>query len=593
MNKLRFFLKMNIIFLIIISFSLSTSGGLINIIDSSYFIDEGNTLGSLPDSFDLRDFDGENFVTSVKSQTGGTCWAFGSMSAIESNLLMTNNWMLAGESGEPNMAEYHLDWWNGFNQHNNDDTSPSSGGGLEVHYGGDYMVTSAYLSRGEGAVRDIDGQSFETPAERLSLDYHYFYARDIEWYTVGENFENMDLIKEKIMSDGAIGTCMRVTSFNNWTHYYFGSKDPTHAIAIIGWDDDKITQAQDPGAWLCKNSWGEAWGLNGYFWISYYDSHCGKDPEMGAVSFQNVEPMQYTNFYYHDYHGWRDTKTDVSEAFNAFIADDDEILRAVSFFTADNDVSYTVKIYDVFEDGELKEELSTKTGLIEFRGFHTIDLDESVELIKDDEFYIYLELSKGGHPFDRTSEVPVLLGTYLQGTRVESSSNPGESYYRNGSIWSDLYDFDDTANFCIKGLVGSKADLESSGNLIWNDIEPGSTINDEFEVRNIGDSGSNLDWEIIEYPSWGIWDFNPVNGDNLKPEDGDITVQINIIVPDEDNQQFNGTIIIVNENDENDFHELQVILSTPNKIGKQKYFIQTILSRIIDRFPIFEKFNLM
>ncbi|MCK5301370.1 MAG: hypothetical protein KAJ21_05645, partial [Thermoplasmatales archaeon] len=241
-----------------------------------------------------------------------------------------------------------------------------------------------------------------------------------------------------------------------------------------------------------------------------------------------------------------------------------------------------------FEDGELKEELSTKTGLIEFRGFHTIDLDESVELIKDDEFYIYLELSKGGHPFDRTSEVPVLLGTYLQGTRVESSANPGESYYRNGSIWSDLYDFDDTANFCIKGLIGSKADLESSGNLIWNDIEPGSTINDEFEVRNIGDSGSNLDWEVIEYPSWGIWDFNPASGDNLKPEDGDITVQINIIVPDEDNQQFNGTITIVNKNDENDFHELQVTLSTPNRINNHKYLIQTILSRLIERYSIFK-----
>jgi C1A family cysteine protease len=589
MKKFKLFFRIIVVFILVIALSLNLSGMGIDANDFIVSNYEFNSQMMIPTTFDLRDFDGENFVTSVKSQIGGTCWTFGSMSAIESNLLMTDAWVNAGESGEPNLAEYHLDWWNGFNQYNNDDTTPSSGGGLEVHYGGDYMVTSAYLSRGEGAVRDIDGQSFESPADRSSPDYNYFYGRDIEWYTVGDNFENMDLIKEKIMSDGAIGTCMRVTSFDtNWTHYYFGSKDPTHAIAIIGWDDDKITQAQEPGAWLCKNSWGEAWGLNGYFWISYYDSHSGKDPEMGAVSFQNVEPLQYTNFYYHDYHGWRDTKTDASEAFNAFIAEDDEKLRGVSFYTSVDDVSYTVKIYDVFEDGELKDELSSKTGLIDFRGFHTVDLDESVELIKDDEFYIYLEFSNGGQAYDRTSEVPVLLGTSLQGTLVESSSNPGESYFRNGSIWSDLYDFDNTANFCIKGLVGSKADLECSGDLIWNDIKPGSTVDDEIVVRNIGDIGSNLDWEIIEYPSWGSWNFNPSNGVNLKPEDGDITIQLIVVVPDENNQQYNGTLKVVNKNDENDIQEIQITLSTPYNMNNQKSIISLIISRIVSKFPILE-----
>jgi len=467
------------------------------------------TASELPVKYDLRDV---KAVTPIKNQKGGTCWTHGTMASIESNLLLTGRWQELGMTGIPRCSEYHLDWWNGFNKEYNED-SKDTARGMTIHQGGDYKVAAAYICRGDGVVllpEDVKNEAWHPKAPaKVDPSYKKLYVRDIEFFTIGDNLEGIDVVKRQIMMYGGMGTAYKSGAANlskENIHYQpiKSNGDPNHSVCIVGWDDNKISaeenkKAPKPGAWLIKNSWGDKRGDNGYYWISYYDKHSGRHPEMGAVTFRNVEWLSYDHIYYHDAHGWRDTMEKVSKAFNAFKATKRETMKAVSFYTSAHNVNYTIKVYMTFEKGQLGGEKLTQSGTISYTGMHTIDLRNPLSLKEGDTFYVYLELSNGGHAFDRTSNIPVLLDQPPVGTQpppakkdeqppkkdeqpqkkggkggggsakpiVISKANPGESFYHDGIEWRDLYDyqftmpqwavsanvtFNQSANFCMKAL---------------------------------------------------------------------------------------------------------------------------------------------
>ena len=147
--------------------------------------------------------------------------------------------------------------------------------------------------------------------------------------------------------------------------------------------------------------------------------------------------------------------------FNAFTADGDETLKKIGIITTEDDASFTIRIWDRFEEGALLDQLVTHSGTFEHQGLHTVDLPIPITLTQEDDFFVELEVSSGGLAFDRTSDIPVLLGASTR-TIVESHAATGESFVLQGSTWVDFTLIEATGNLCIKAMT-SGPELFSDG----------------------------------------------------------------------------------------------------------------------------------
>jgi len=134
---------------------------------------------------------------------------------------------------------------------------------------------------------------------------------------------------------------------------------------------------------------------------------------------------------------------------------------------------------------------------------------------------------------------------------------------------------------CIDQAV---AELECTGSLGWVKVTPGETLTGSFTVENIGDSSSKLDWEITEWPEWGTWTFTPESGEDLKPEDGQIIVNIELIAPNQPNQQYDGTIKVENLENPGDFHVFEFVLLTPKAKNINNMFFLRLLKAFLYQF---------
>ncbi|KYK34837.1 MAG: hypothetical protein AYK22_04590 [Thermoplasmatales archaeon SG8-52-3] len=128
--------------------------------------------------------------------------------------------------------------------------------------------------------------------------------------------------------------------------------------------------------------------------------------------------------------------------------------------------------------------------------------------------------------------------------------------------------------------------LQCDGTLRWEAVPQGATVTGEFEIGNVGEEGSLLNWKIAEVPDWGTWTYSPSSGTDL--ESGSwITINVEVVAPENPNKIFTGTIKVVNsEIPYSEFCEIEVYLKTPRSRTSFNFLYLWLFERFPNAFQI-------
>lgn len=266
---------------------------------------------NLPSSFDLRN----KIAIGVENQNQyGICYAYATLTSLETNLSLKNN--VNKDFSESHAAVVsgcgyggRFDWleWRYFRKN----YGPVSESLWSRQKSESIKELNEYLQGGssEQKIQPYKKQMEQNKAEA-------YIQKTVYMPTITKNIKesstNMEqvadarkTIKQHIMNYGSLYTTCSTKAIYPYatTGQWSGRQvccansnmnfEGYHAISIVGWDDDfsksnfpsSMNVTQD-GAYLALNSWGDSWGENGYFWISYQDYFV--ETEMAGVQFATV-----------------------------------------------------------------------------------------------------------------------------------------------------------------------------------------------------------------------------------------------------------------------------------------------------------------
>jgi parallel beta-helix repeat protein len=204
---------------------------------------------NLPSYFSWRDINGVDFTTDIRSQIPyPSCEAFGITAAIET--------MVQYKVGYPfgcDLSEAHL-YFNCNGSQLDWGTFPES----DLRYLQKYGIP-------DEACWPYPKKKALYPPNTSSPDWQNRTVKITNWSYLPSN---IDAIKNALITNGPVPSYLNIyedfMSYGGGIYrHIWGESVAVHIITIVGYNDN-------PGYWICKNSWGKAWGgENGWFKIKY------------------------------------------------------------------------------------------------------------------------------------------------------------------------------------------------------------------------------------------------------------------------------------------------------------------------------------
>ncbi len=376
---------------------------------------------TLPISYDLRD---RNRVSDIRDQgTSSTCWAYASVGAMESSLLPEEDVTFSADSMVSDR--------------------PFDRAGVD---GGDYAMALANLLSWKGPVTESSGEVTKHVSE-----VHLFTEDDI------------DDIKKSIFLYGGVSTSIYVDvdekglsgsqyySSENNAYCYMGDEDPNHDVVIIGWNDSYPASSfpnyvPGDGAFICQNSWGSAFGENGVFYVSYYDTHIGNQ----TVSYVRLEDAdERDRIYQEDLCGWTGQigyEQDSAWGAAIYTVDEDVDITSAGFYALGRDSSYQLYVARHCSTAkDLANRVRVAEGELSDSGFYTIRFSSPLSLKKGESFAVilYINTPDAGHP----------LAIEMNATSIEEGDvdiTDGESYSSKSGLSWDSVEEGAGGNLCLK-----------------------------------------------------------------------------------------------------------------------------------------------
>jgi len=390
---------------------------------------------ALPAKYDMRK---KGRLTEVRDQGKyGTCWAFASLSALESSLMPYEKNVFSVD---------HMSLNNSFHRTLKD--------------GGEHTISIAYLAAWQGPVYEKDDPYGDGETNgNLKAVKHLEEAIII-------NDRDDTVIKSAIYKYGGVETSLYmgleyVGDISNYyneekcSYYCDEVKTENHDIVIVGWDDNYpkenfTIQPHSNGAFICKNSWGTEFGEEGYFYVSYEDENLCRQ---SIVYTRIAENDNFDNIYQSDTIGWvGQMGFGVTSAYfaNCYTAKKDEVLRAVSFYATAPDTEFSVYLVHDFKEVEsLKEREFLVSGRTRYSGYYTVRVPEGFELQKGEKYAVVVSVSTP------SNTNPIAVEYSIPERDIEVDLSDGEGYI---SLYGEGWHSAEEAgcNVCLKAFTDDK-----------------------------------------------------------------------------------------------------------------------------------------